>query len=102
MLVDLVENEFVPLAIKNNVPGADAAVLAEYKEPTWNNPVVRYFGADGTELISRKDRVWDEPAVIARTAAALEAAKVERPGYFDLLVTENTATKTNEALFSMY
>lgn len=92
----------MPLAIKNNVPGADAEVLAQYEEPTWNNPVVRYFAGDGAELLPRKDRVWDEAAVIARTARALEAAKVEGPEYLALLTAETAGTKTEEALFSMY
>lgn len=63
---------------------------------------MRYFAADGSELLERKDRVWKEPAVVERTVAALRAAKRELPGYVDVLVAETTGGPTKTALFSMY
>lgn len=92
----------MPLAIKNNVPGADAEVVAKYEEPTWNNPVARFFAADGVELLARQDGVWAEPALVERTARALAVAKADVPLYFQTLVTETTGGPTQDVLFSMY
>ena len=41
LIVEAIEEAFVPLAIFNNRKGKDAATLAYFNEPSWNNPVVR-------------------------------------------------------------
>ena len=58
LLVEAVEDCFVPVCVYNNVEGADAHVLERFEEPAWNNPVVRYLGPDGKDWIPRKDRQW--------------------------------------------
>ena len=46
-LISTIENDFIPLAIFNNKGGKDIKTLDVYKEPTWNNPVVRIVNAEG-------------------------------------------------------
>jgi hypothetical protein len=46
-------DRFVPVAIFNNHPGADAEIPAPYNGPLWNNPVVRFLGSDGAELLPK-------------------------------------------------
>ena len=53
LLVEAIEEEFVPVAIYNNRGGADRAVLERYGEQPWNNPVVRFLDSDGRDRWSR-------------------------------------------------
>ena len=74
LLVEAIEDLFVPLAIYNNREGEDAQVLKRYGEPSWNNPVVRFLGADGKDVIPRKDRQWSTHAVASRMVTALKSS----------------------------
>jgi len=78
-MVETIETHFVPLLIKNNAPGADAALLKRFKEPSWNYQVVRFLDADAKDIIPRKDRVWTTPALAARMAEALKKHGREVP-----------------------
>ncbi len=86
LFVEAIEVEFVPLAILNNKPGRDAEILQRYGEPAWNNPVVRFLDANGSDLIARRDRVWTPREIGARMVAALRAAGRPVPKYLDLAV----------------
>lgn len=97
LLVEAIESEFVPLAIHNNRPGADAAVLARFGEPAWNNPVMRFVDAGGRDVLPRRDGLYGTHEVAARLVAALEAAHRPVPDYLRLLADElnhGTATVT--------
>lgn len=102
LLVEAAETLFVPVAVFNNVPGADAETLASFGEPAWNNPVVRVVDA-----ATRKDigaRVGDDysvGAVASSMAAGLKAAGRTVPGYLRLLA-EGTPERTEKAVFAMY
>jgi len=77
-LVKLIEEHFVPVAIRNNnrdPKSPDTVILKKFKEPAWNYQVVRFIGADGKDLIPRKDRVSTKKGVAARMIEALETAK---------------------------
>ncbi len=87
-IVDAIEASFVPLLIHNNQPGRDAEVLAQFGEPAWNYQVVRFLDADGSDLIARRDRVWEAGPLAARMVAALEVADNEVPPYLRLLEQE--------------
>lgn len=52
-MVARLEADFVPVAIFNNVGGADRKVLEQFGEPTWNNPVVRVMTAELEPLAPR-------------------------------------------------
>ncbi|HEY3245572.1 MAG TPA: thioredoxin family protein, partial [Phycisphaerae bacterium] len=49
LLVEAIETCFVPVAVYNNIPGADEQTLKAFKEPAWNNPVVRIIDAESSE-----------------------------------------------------
>ncbi len=91
----------MPLAIQNNRSGADAQVLARYGEPAWNNPVVRYFGHEGGELLPRGDRDWSEHRFATRMIAALEAARVAAPAWLALVAEETDGAELERAVLAM-
>ena len=66
LLVEAIENEFVPVAVHNNKSGRDAEILKRYQVPAWNFPGVRFVDARGKDLIARRDRVWSMPGIAAR------------------------------------
>ena len=94
--------EFVPVAVYNNVPGPDAAVLKRFREPAWNNPVVRFLDADGADWIPRKDGEYTVGFLLSRMVAALEAAKRPVPPYLKLAAAEAAPRKPETAAFAMY
>ena len=51
VIVETIEEYFIPLAIFNNKGGKDREVLKRYNEPSWNNPVIRIVDAKGKSLI---------------------------------------------------
>ena len=54
-IVSRVERDFIPVAIFNNVGGADRRVLERFGEPAWNNPVVHVIDAEQRPLAPRFD-----------------------------------------------
>lgn len=96
------EAEFVPVAVANNVPGPDAAVLKRFREPAWNNPVVRFLDAAENDLIPRKDGEYTVGFLLPRMAKALEAAKRPVPQYLKLAAAEAAPQKPETAAFAMY
>lgn len=88
----------VPVAIYNNVSGADRQVLERWREPAWNNPMLRFIDADERELSSRME--WSEGvAGLARhLAESLEKTKQPVPQWLSL-----TAAQPKEKLtFAMH
>ena len=85
LMVELIADRFVPVAIFNNHPGADAEVLRRFGEPSWNNPVVRFLGPDGAELLPKLADRYDTPALHEKIVAALDLLGDDVPGYFRLL-----------------
>jgi hypothetical protein len=53
LMVEFIENEFIPLAIFNNRPGKDSDIIALYNEPSWNNPVAHFTDALGKDIIPK-------------------------------------------------
>jgi len=70
--VQVIENNFVPLAIHNNRGGKDSEVLKAYGEPSWNNPVVRFIDSTGKDIIKRKDGIYSLKGMARRTSEALK------------------------------
>ena len=85
LMVELIADRFVPVAIFNNRPGADAGILRRYGEPSWNNPVVRFLGPDGVELLPRLANRYDAMGLYEKITAVLEMLGEDVPGYFRLL-----------------
>ena len=74
IVVEAIEDLFVPVLVYNNRKGQDKKMLDQFDEPSWNNPVVRYLDAGGDDLIARKDGVWSTAGTARRMRDALKAA----------------------------
>jgi len=85
LMVELIADRFVPVTIFNNHPGEDAEILRRYGEPSWNNPVVRFLGPDGAELLPKLADRYDALGLHEKITAVLEMLGDEVPGYFHLL-----------------
>lgn len=93
---------FVPVAIQNNADGEDARTLERFKEPAWNNPVVRFLDLQGKDVIARKDGVWSAAELAARMSASLAAAKQTVPLWWKLAELDARATELPHAVFAMH
>ena len=104
LIVEAIEDLFVPLVIHNNKQGHDAEILTKFNEPSWNNPVVRIFSSDCNELVPRVAREYSASQLVSAMIAALGKDKQEIPGYLTLLQEELAAQKAGlqETYFSMY
>jgi len=95
-------NEFIPVAVRNNVKGQDRDTLVKFKEKSWNNPVVRFTRADGADLIARKAGIYSTGQLLQRMGAALKAAKRPVPKYLELVAFEYAPQKRQWATFAMH
>lgn len=102
LVVEAIEDLFVPVLVYNNRKGKDGALLKRFDEPSWNNPIVRYLDAEENDLIPRKDGVWSTRDTVKRMADALRAAKHQVPDYFQALVASETASAMTSATFAMH
>lgn len=104
LIVEAAETLFVPVAIYNNLGGKDREALEYFREPTWNNPVVRIVDADRNMLAPRVDGDYTAAGLTRAMVIARRAAKLEVPEYLSLLAAEAEAESrgTVRAIFSMY
>ncbi len=105
LMVEAIENEFIPLAIYNNKGGKDKETLALYKEPSWNNPVVRIVNANGKNIVNRIAGNYSATALYKAMELALIKEKKRLPEYLKILGTELTSVKDRnikETYFKMY
>ncbi len=104
LIVEAIESLFVPVAIFNNKRGADAKVLDFYREPSWNNPVVRIVDAKKENLVNRVNGNYTQLGIVQAMREALQVANKPVPNYLTLLEEELLAhqTGTDSAVFSMY
>ncbi len=101
LLSEAIEHEFVPVFVANNRPGRDAAALARFGEPAWNNPVVRLLAPDGHDLVPRADGLYTAHAIAERLIAGLHAAGRPVPGYLSIAEQEARTAHRREATFAM-
>ena len=103
LLVEAIEDEFLPvLAYNNRFTDADRALLERFDEPTWNYQVVRYLDANGSDILPRKERVWSQTDTAARMIAVLRAAERPVPKYLELVAAETDTKRHATAAFAMY
>lgn len=102
LLVEAMEELFVPLAIFNNRGGHDAEILKRYKEPAWNFQVIRYLDHKGVDLIPRKDKVWTVEETAKRMVTALKAFGREAPRYLKSLSFRSDGPDSKTGAFAMY
>ncbi len=101
-IVDAAREAFVPVCVYNNTK-EDAALLTSFKEPSWNNPVVRIMDADRKDLVPRVNNDWTLRGLAGAMVAALREAKKPVPAYLELLVREQVARRrgVEHAAFGM-
>ena len=104
LIIEAIEDEFVPLAIYNNVSGHDREVLKHFNEPTWNNPVVRIVNSNGAPVAKRVGNFLSKGELISQMINGLEKEKKNIPMYLTLLQQEFSAEENGEDEFylSMY
>jgi hypothetical protein len=99
LVVEAIEDLFVPVAIHNNKPGKDAEILKRFNETAWNYPVARLLDAKGVDLIPRQEGLFAVGEIATRMIAALKAAQREAPAYLQLVADEsNTAPGSHEVV----
>ena len=88
LVVGAIESLFIPLCIYNNKGGKDREVLNHYKEPTWNNPVVRFVNFHTEDLVPRLAGDYTRYGLVSKMISALTISGREVPGYLRLLEQE--------------
>lgn len=103
-IAKIAEREFVPVAIYNNTGGTDREILQSFKEPAWNNPVVRIIDHERRALAPRFAGDYTVRALATNMVTALRA--VDRTVPSDLLKLAGIAAAPEnareKATFSMY
>ncbi len=102
LLIDAIENEFIPVAVHNNREGADAEILERFGEPAWNNPVIRFLDGEGKDIVPRRDRIWSAGGVAARLEEVLLASGRDLPPYVRIAARELSLEKPDLATFAMH
>ena len=107
LIVDAIENLFVPVAIFNNKKGADAQVLKYYGEPSWNNPVVRIVNEQKKDIVKRVGSNYTSLGLVQAMVQALDAVNKQVPDYLSLLekelLAEHSGTvTTNLAMYCFW
>lgn len=104
LIVEAIEDLFVPLAIYNNETGHDAEILKKFNEPSWNNPVIRILDNKEQQLVPRVAREYSAVQLVRAMNTALGKDNRPIPGYLNLLEEELTtiASGVQETYFSMY
>ncbi|MEM7186864.1 MAG: thioredoxin family protein, partial [Bacteroidota bacterium] len=85
LMTEAIENEFIPLAIFNNKKGKDLEVLRKYREPTWNNPVVRIVDHKGDNIVPRLASDYSAKGLYKAMERALVGEGIPIPEYMIIL-----------------
>ena len=101
-VIQILENDFIPVAIYNNAGGYDKKILNHFNEPSWNYQVMRFLDADLKDIIPRKDKVWDVRGTLNRMAKALEVSKKSSQGSAKKSESSSQAASNKVAAFAMY
>ena len=105
LMVEAIENLFIPLAIFNNKGGKDKQVLQRYNEPSWNNPVVRIVNQYGANIVNRISGDYSNLTLYKAMVKTLKSENTPIPEYLDLLGLELTSEQQGvikEKYFQMY
>lgn len=102
LIVEAAEELFVPVLIYNNKKGNDEMLLKHFKEPSWNNPVIRYMNHQEQDLVPRKELVLTAAETASRMAASLRKNDTEIPTWLEAIAVPAKAKQLHKATFSMY
>ena len=102
-IVEAIESHFIPLVIFNNKKGEDARVLSIYKEPSWNNPVVRIVNKKGENITKRLSADLSTKSVLNLILEGIDKTDQKIPPYLSLYAKElNTNEQAREVNLAMY
>ncbi len=104
LLVETISDYFIPLAIHNNKPGEDKRVLDLFREPSWNNPVVRIVDADLLPVTDRISGNYSKHGLLTHINAAIIKTGKRIPAWLQLLEEEFLADLkgTEKTYIGMY
>lgn len=85
LMVEIIENEFIPLAIYNNIHGKDAEILKKFNEPAWNNPVTYIIDCNGKSIVNKVANNFSPFTLYQKIVEVLALLNKEIPLYFKLL-----------------
>ena len=102
LIVEALEENFVPVAIYNNVGGKDKQILNQFNEPAWNYQVMRFLDPQLKDIIPRKDKVWTVHSTANRLATAIKSAGKQVPNYLSNVLIPETSPDNRIAAFAMY
>lgn len=104
LIVEAIEDLFIPLAIFNNKQGHDAEILKKFSEPAWNNPVARIIDTKGKNVVPRLSGQYNGYAVTQLIIDALLDRGKDIPEYLSLLSEELQVDLlgSKETIISMY
>lgn len=94
LVVEAAETLFVPVAARNNTEDdADALLRERFGETAWNNPVVRFLGADGKDIAPKLHDDWTVAALVGGMTKSLAARGTKVPAWLDLMASGEVATR---------
>ncbi len=93
---------FETAVVYNNVPGDEEQILKKYKEPTWNNPVVRFVDSTGKDLMARHADDYSTGGLIRAMVAALRASNQPIPNFLAMVDAEYNPKQKETATFAMH
>lgn len=102
LVVDVIENYFIPLAIFNNKGGDDKKILEKYKEPSWNNPVVRIVNSEGENIAKRVSGNYSASGILDAINQSFAERQMTIPQEILLLQDILNTNPTSEVTYSMY
>ena len=89
LVADAAASLFVPLCIYNNTAeDPDAGVRQAFREPAWNNPVLRVVDAQRRDLVPRLDGDWTVAGTLEQMVRALDTTPGRSPEWLRLLAAE--------------
>jgi hypothetical protein len=102
LIVEAIEDEFLPVLVSNNQGGADKVLLDRFNEPAWNYQVIRFLDSRGVDIISRKEGVWTIGGVAGRLVEVLKTLNRPVPRYLETLAVENYTKNHGMGAFAVY
>ena len=104
LLVEAIEQYFIPVCIHNNKNGPDKEALQLFQEPSWNNPVIRIVDKDFKDILGRLAGDYSAYGLVSKINSALVVRGIKIPGYLNLLEQEFRVNQfgSSQATFGMY
>ncbi len=104
LVVEAIEDLFIPVVIHNNKQGKDKEILDFFGEPSWNNPVIRIVDFELKDVTERLNANYTSYGIVSKINYALQKRNKKIPQYLKLLEEEFFAqvSGTETAYIGMY